>query len=275
MPFFMDRHDLANASAADVAAAHVSDLGIQDEYGVRYLTYWFDYERQRAYCLASGPDRETVLAVHRESHGLLPSEVLPVEVEEVERFLGPLRERPAGEAYVATAFRIILFTDLVGSTRLTQQLGDSAAMQLLHDHDRAVRRAVEDHGGSVIKHTGDGMMVAFGSVGAALEAATAIQRTLQERNRTAQHPLGVRMGLAAGEPVMEHGDLFGASVQLAARLCDSAEPGTVLVSNAVRDLAVGKRFPFLDRGERELKGFDEPVRLFELGWDTASGVASP
>lgn len=266
MPLFLDRHELSDTSAHDVAAAHVLDLGVQDRYGVQYLTYWFDYDRQLAFCLASGPDREAVLAVHRESHGLLPSEVIEVDGVAVQQFLGPLRDHPPGEAYVETAFRTILFTDMVGSTQLTQRLGDSAAMALLRAHDQIVRRALDVHGGSEVKHTGDGLMAAFRSVSGALEAAVAIQRALAERNRSAHHPLEVRIGVAAGEPVLEHDDLFGAAVQLAARLCDRAGPGSILVSGAVRDLAIGKRFEFVRRGRITLKGFGEPVTLFELGW---------
>jgi class 3 adenylate cyclase len=269
MPLFLDRHDLAGATAEDVASAHGADLDIQERFGVRYLTYWFDYDRQRAFCLASGPDQESVVAVHREGHGLIASEVLPVDGDEVARFLGPLREHPRGEAYVETAFRTILFTDIVGSTSLTQRLGDGGAMEVLRDHDRLVRREVDGRGGSVVKNTGDGLMVAFGSVAAALEAAVEIQRALHDRNQTAVHALEVRIGLAAGEPVMEQGDLFGAAVQLAARLCGRAGGGTILVSGAVRDLAIGKRFEFRRRGRVSLKGFDEPVRLFEVDWQLA------
>jgi class 3 adenylate cyclase len=274
VPLFLDRHDLAGASAQDLAAAHVEDLAIQDEFGVRYLTYWFDYDRQRAFCLANAPDEDAVIAVHRAGHGGIPSDVIAVDGQEVERFLGPLRERPAGEAYVETAFRTILFTDIVGSTRLTQVIGDAAAMEVLRDHDRVVRRVVDDRGGTVVKHTGDGLMVSFASVTSAVEAAITIQRDLAARNEAAAHPLAVRIGLAAGEPVMEGGDLFGAAVQLAARLCDRASSGSILVSGAVRDLAVGKRFDFQRRGRLTLKGFDEPVRLFEVGWqspDVAAG----
>jgi class 3 adenylate cyclase len=266
MPLFLDRHDLSGATAEDVAAAHVEDLDIQDRHGVRYLTYWFDYDRQRAFCLASGPDREAVATVHREGHGGVASEVLAVDAADVERFLGGWRERPAGEAYVESAFRTIVFTDIVGSTRLTQRLGDSAAMGILRDHDRIVRGAIDRCGGSVVKHTGDGIMASFRSVSSALEAAVAVQRDLTERNRTAADLIEVRIGLAAGEPVVEQDDLFGAAVQLAARLCDRAGSGSILVSGAVRDLAIGKRFTFQKRGRLTLKGFDEPVRLFELEW---------
>jgi class 3 adenylate cyclase len=275
MPLYLDRHDLSGATAADAAAAHAQDLAVQDRYGVAYLTYWFDYDRQRAFCLASGPDRDSVVAVHREGHGLVPSEVIEVDNAEVQRFLGPLKDHSPGEAYVETAFRTIVFTDIVGSTRLTQQLGDRAAMELLRVHDRIARRAVEGGGGSEVKHTGDGLMASFRSVSSALEAAVAIQRELAEHNRTAPNRLEVRIGVAAGEPVVENDDLFGAAVQLAARLCDRAGSGSILVSGAVRDLAIGKRFEFARRGRMTLKGFDEPVSLFELGWQTPPDGSGP
>lgn len=271
MPIFIDRHDLSGATASDVAAAHVEDLDLQGQYGVQYLTYWFDYDRQRAFCLASGPDRDAVIAVHRDSHGLVPNEVIEVDGAEVQRFLGPMQEHAPGEAYVETAFRTIVFTDIVGSTRLTQQLGDRAAMEILRAHDRIVRRAIDQHGGSEVKHTGDGLMASFRSVSAALEAAEGIQRALVEHNRTAPTPLEVRVGIAAGEPVVENDDLFGAAVQLAARLCDRAGSGSILVSGAVRDLAIGKRFRFERRGRLTMKGFDEPVSVFEVGWREPDG----
>ena len=274
VPLFIDRHDLAGATAAEVAAAHMDDLAVQDRFGVSYMSYWFDYDRQRAFCLASGPDREAVIAVHREGHGLMPSEVIEVEGGEVQRFLGPLREHPPGEAYVETAFRTILFTDIVGSTRLTQALGDSAAMELVRNHDRIARRALAVHGGTEVKHTGDGLMASFGSVSAALEAAVAIQRDLASENRTARYPLELRIGLAAGEPVVENNDLFGAAVQLASRLCERAGSGSILVSGAVRDLAIGKRFVFQRRGRLKMRGFDEPISLFELAWQEPTGTES-
>jgi class 3 adenylate cyclase len=270
MPLFLDRHDLSGATAEAVAAAHTQDVEVQGRYGVEYLTYWFDYDGQRAFCLASGPDRDAVMAVHREGHGLVASEVIEVEGPEVQRFLGPLKEHAIGEAYVETAFRSILFTDMVGSTRLTQQLGDRAAMELVRIHDRIARGAVERSGGSEVKHTGDGLMASFRSVSAALDAAVAIQRSLADHNRTATQVLEIRIGIAAGEPVLENNDLFGAAVQLAARLCDRAASGTILVSGAVRDLAIGKQFAFTRRGRLTMKGFDEPVGVFEVGWREAS-----
>jgi len=161
----------------------------------------------------------------------------------------------------------ILFTDMESSTTLTGRLGDEGAQELVRAHNRIVREALRHHAGSDIKHTGDGIMASFGSAGEALECAVTIQRAVASRNEEAETPFRVRIGLNAGEPVEEESDLFGTSVQLAARIRDCAQPGEILVSNVVRELVAGKPFLFSDRGHADLKGFDEPVRLFELRYD--------
>lgn len=155
----------------------------------------------------------------------------------------------------------ILFTDMEGSTPLTQRLGDDRAQDILREHNAAIREALRGHRGREIKHTGDGIMASFQSARRALECAIAIQRAMD-----ADSIVRVRVGLNSGEPVAEDRDLFGTSVQLAARVCAEAEPGTILVSNVVRELAAGKGFLFSDRGDVVLRGFEDPVRLFELRW---------
>ena len=100
----------------------------------------------------------------------------------------------------------------------------------------------------------------------ALACATPIQATFAERNESAEEPIRVRIGLNAGEPIAEDDDLFGTAVNEAARITASANGGEILVSNVVRELAKGKDFLFADRGEANLKGFDEPVRLYEVNW---------
>ena len=111
-------------------------------------------------------------------------------------------------------------------------------------------------------------MASFGSATAGLECAVDIQRAVASRNEEAETPFRVCIGLNAGEPVAEESDLFGTSVQLAARLRDHAEPGQILVSNVVRELVAGRPFLFSDQGHIALKGFDEPLRLFELHYTT-------
>jgi len=266
MPLYMDRHDIPGVTAADLAAAHLHDLEVQDRFGVRFVTYWFEEDAGSGFCLIEGPDKEAVEAAHRAAHGMLPSNVVEVDMANVRGFFGRLITHPPGEPYVESAFRAILFTDIVDSTRLTQQLGDRAAMQLLREHDSMVRAALTRFGGSEVKHTGDGIMAAFTSASQAVGAAMQIQRTLQERNEAEQSRFHVRIGVAAGEPVTEQDDLFGAAVQQAARLCACAQPDCIVVSSGVHDLCRGKGMRFSNAGDIAVKGFDEPIGHFEVDW---------
>jgi len=192
------------------------------------------------------------------------------------------------------AFRTVLFTDIEGSTAMTQRLGDAKAREVLREHERITRDCLRTHGGSEVKTMGDGFMASFGSATKALECAVAMQRAFEARNAslpahpepaegrvegragggasgTASEPLHVRIGLNAGEPIAEddpdgRGDLFGTAVIRAARIAAMAQGGEILVANVVRELAEGKGFLFGDRGEIALRGFDDPVRVYEVRW---------
>jgi class 3 adenylate cyclase len=160
----------------------------------------------------------------------------------------------------------ILFTDIEGSTSLTQRLGDAKAQEVVRTHNRIVRDALKAHNGSEIKHTGDGIMASFASASRALECAIAMQTAFAAHNESAEEPIRVRIGLNAGEPIAEEKDLFGTAVIMAARIAGKAAGGEILASDVVRQLVAGKGFHFADRGEIALRGFEEPVRLFEVHW---------
>jgi class 3 adenylate cyclase len=182
----------------------------------------------------------------------------------IDEFLGEGEEAPAGA--IPSGLVTILFTDMEGSTTLTQRLGDAKAQEVLRTHNRIVRDALKAHSGSEIKHTGDGIMASFASASRALECAIAMQRAFAQHNESAEEPIRVRIGLNAGEPIAEEEDLFGTAVQLAARICAQAEPGEILAPIVVRELAAGKGFLLSDRGDVALRGFEDPVRLFEARW---------
>ena len=270
MPIFMDRHDMKGATAASVAEAHRKDLAIQDKYGVRYMTYWYDSDRCTGFCLVDAPDAATAERVHREGHGEIPNAIIPVDLAAVEAFLGRIgdpRAGPRGPAPLLDAgLRAVMFTDIVGSTELTARLGDAAALELVRVHDALVRRGLEAHGGREVKHTGDGIMAAFDDVSNAVHAAADIQRRFAAYNTDASETLSVRIGIHAGEPVADHNDLFGATVQLAARLCSEAEADGIVVSGLVRELCDEDSARFVALGERRLKGFAEKVPVFRFGW---------
>ena len=190
-------------------------------------------------------------------------------LDAIDDFLGE-GEEAAAEAKPTErgAFRTILFTDVEGSTALTQRLGDAKARELLRQHERIVREALKAHAGAEVKTMGDGLMASFSSATKALECAIAMQRAFGQRNKTAEEPIRVRVGLNAGEPIVEEEDLFGTAVIKAARITAMAQGGEILVASVVRELAEGKQFVFGDRGEVALRGFDDPVRLFEVNWQS-------
>jgi class 3 adenylate cyclase len=269
MPIYMDRHQGKRLTAEEAEQAHAADLDIQEKYGCQFITYWFDDERDSVFCLVNAPDMGAVRSAHEEAHGFVHSEIMEVDPNIVQAFLGRVEDPSptAGEVTIDSPFRAVMFTDLVGSTEMISVLGDEKSMELLRVHNKLTRDALRAHAGREIKHTGDGFMTSFASAVSAVECAIDIQRTMVkhgEENPTAI--MNLRIGISAGEPVRNDKQLYGAAVNLAARLCAHAKPRSILAAQVVKDLCVGKAIPFVGRGEFEAKGFDQPLPLFEVAW---------
>ena len=280
----MDIHELQSVTAEDVAKAHAKDMETQRKYGVEYRKYWVNEKAGKVFCLVDAPNAEAAEHVHREAHGLLAEKIIEIQPELADGFFGAAETNEAGAVVIPggvpderdPGIRTILFTDIVDSTALTQTLGDEAAMALFDVHNTVVRKALANFEGREVKHTGDGIMASFVSAAAAIKCATQIQRDLAGHAKAQrEQPVKIRIGAAAGEPVEQHDDLFGCTVQLAARLCSHASPEQILVSNAIAELCLGKGFSFQDIGEVALKGFDRPVRAHAVVWpERAIPVAS-
>ena len=220
--------------------------------------------------LATGIPGARLLSLDGRNHIFLPNEPGgAVMAKAMYEFLSEGEEAaPTAEPTPAGAVQTILFTDVEGSTVLTQRLGDAKAQEVLRTHNTIVRDALKAHNGSEIKHTGDGIMASFASASRALECAIAMQTAFAEHNESAGEPIRVRIGLNAGEPIAEEKDLFGTAVIIAARIAAQAAGGEILVANVVRELAAGKGFLFADRGETALRGFEDPVRLYQVRWES-------
>jgi len=276
MPSYMDIHKIPGGiTAEDVAKCHAEDIKVQSKYGVSYHKYWVNEKEGKIFCLCHAPNAEAAVQVHREAHGQMAEKIIQVEPEVADLFFSGTEVNAAGAVILPGAeadardpgIRTILFTDIVDSTSLTRRLGDEAAMELLAAHDSIVRDALVDLGGREIKHLGDGIMASFVSAASAVKCATRIQREIARHGKERKdRALSLRLGIAAGEPVERHNDLFGVTVQLAARLCSHAQPQQILVSNVVAELCEGKALPFEDLGEVALKGFDQPVRARAVIW---------
>src|SRR5512132_3317624 len=92
MPLYMDRHYVEGATRSALADAHEKDLALQEKYHVKFLTYWFDEVRSTAFCLVEAPNQETIEKAHNEAHGLIPNEVLEVDGNAVDAFLGRIKD---------------------------------------------------------------------------------------------------------------------------------------------------------------------------------------
>jgi class 3 adenylate cyclase len=264
----MDRHDALGITPEEIADAHTRDMAVQERHGVRYHTYWFDSNRGSVFCLAEGPSKKALEDVHREAHGQLAGTIVELDPNvPLNEFLGSPPAYPLGTPYEAPAMRAILFSDLCGSVEQTSRLGDDGHFALLRVHDTIMREALASHGGREVKHTGDGIMATFRSVASSVKFAIAVQRAFHKHNEVNAVSLDVKLGISAGEPITDdNDDLFGAAVQLAARLCDSTSAGEITASIAVRELCVGKQFRFEDRGFLQLKGLPEPTAAYRVAW---------
>ncbi len=266
----MDIHEnLGDVTEEDIKNAHLADLAIQDQYGVQFLTFWFNSPDGQAFCLVDAPTRDAAVSVHKHSHGLVPHNMVEVDRPTVSQFMGDWEKNVPNIArlddqQLDSGLRAIMFTDLVGSTEISSRHGDTRAMEVLARHDQIVRDALSVAKGREVKHTGDGIFASFNYVSSAVDCAIQIQRGFGEPTGADSTEPRVRIGISAGEPVSQHEDLFGAVVNLASRICGHAGPGQIFVSSAVRELSVGKPIMFEDRGPIALKGFDDPVRLFEV-----------
>jgi class 3 adenylate cyclase len=160
----------------------------------------------------------------------------------------------------------VLFTDIEGSTQLTEALGDAEWIPVLRAHNAIVRNQVVAHSGIEVKSQGDGFMLAFASPEDALGCAIGIQRALVQ-SLSDGHRLRVRIGLHTGEPIREEDDFYGKDVVLAARIAAEARGGEILVSRLVRELTEGSGlFSFTDPTDVELKGLSGMHSLSAVRW---------
>jgi class 3 adenylate cyclase/acyl-coenzyme A thioesterase PaaI-like protein len=166
--------------------------------------------------------------------------------------------RPPGQrqAEAERVLATVLFTDIVGSTRLAKELGDARWGQTLAEHHALVRRQLQVFKGREVKTTGDGFLATFDSPTRALQCARAIRDGLKTLG------IEIRSGLHTGECELEGGDVSGLAVHVASRIQSAATPGEILVSSTVADLVSGAGLRLADRGLNDLKGLEGKWQLF-------------
>ncbi len=280
MPIYMDRHDLPGITAKDVAAAHQADLRVQDTFGCKGLTYWFDKEKEIAFCLVEAPDSAAVNAMHEAAHGMMPYKIIEVDGRLVESFLGRIEDPPPSEAGTDTpvilndpAFRAILATGLKYSEVL--QLGVKRGIDPIIIHKEHIRKVIKQYGGREADHREDCFLASFTSVSQAMLCAMEIQMNSLEFNSTSiSKILPVQMGLSAGVPVSDSNEFFGQTIQLARQLCELSGRGQLTVSSEVWEQCRKDGFELIENHEF-ISPLSPPEEIFvrqlmdllETSWD--------
>jgi class 3 adenylate cyclase/alpha-beta hydrolase superfamily lysophospholipase len=268
------------ADAADMMAATRATFGIRHiAPNVRAPTLLIHARSDRAVPIENGQQLAALIpgAAFKSVEGHhVPNRKQSAQMEAAIRefVLGVEREPAADEPAQQTGMGVqtVLFTDLVAHTEMMQRLGDEKGRDVLREHERITRETLQLFGGAEVKTMGDGFMASFSSVTRALDCAIALQRRFDRHNSElpdSQTPLRVRVGLNAGEPIAEDGDLFGSTVILASRIAAQAGPGEILIPEPLRHLLFGKSYVYSDRGDVALKGFEDAVRLYEVQWREA------
>jgi class 3 adenylate cyclase len=226
---------------------------------------WLDMELGRE--LAAGIPNARLAVLEGESIAPYLGDVDAV-VETISDFLGDSHTARRAQA---SSLRTILFTDIEGHTVMMRSLGDERGRAVLRDFEAMTRAALKANGGSEIKTLGDGFMASFSSAQRALQCSIALQRAFKEYSHRGGAELKVRVGLNAGEPIAEERDLFGTAVIMAELTAAQARGGQILATDVVRQLVGGRGFRFEDKGAFTLRGFEDPVRLFEVIWAEVEG----
>jgi AraC-like DNA-binding protein len=224
MPIYMDRHDVSETVTAEhVAQLHQQDLKVQDQFGCRGLTYWFDDKRKTAFCLIEAPDMKALEDMHNHAHGQVPHRIIEVEPSIVESFLGriedPKKTRDTGLNIIDDpAFRTIMIIELKHLAPF--QSGSDQFQFSLKKFNQEVINSLDAYDGKPVRQTDYYYLVSFQSVSNAVHAAFKIQSVLYDpANANLKNKISLKIGLSAGVPVTEKQLLFEDTIKIADRMC--------------------------------------------------------
>ncbi|MDT0605674.1 nickel-binding protein [Croceitalea rosinachiae] len=239
MPIFMDRHLVPGIEAKHAAEAHREDLKIQDEFGCRCMTYWVDEERDSAFCLIDAPNEEAVKKMHDKAHGLIPYDIVQVNSNVVEAFLGRISD-PNDKSSLSEnlkvfndpAFRIILVAETTNARLLQHQLGKEKANRLLTLFYDIIRNELQNYEGREVELKGQGFVASFVSVSHAVQCAIMVQKGMH----VAGELINLRIGLNAGMPVEKSKELFGDTIKMAKYLSAFADENQIVLASIIKEI---------------------------------------
>lgn len=240
MPIFMDRHDVSKEVTAEhVAQLHHADLKIQHKYNCKGLTYWFDGERQTAFCLIEAPNKESLKAMHNRAHGKIPNRIIEVDPLVVESFLGRIEDPKKSKNVELNiindpAFRTILIAQIKPVS--LKNFSREAVMDRFSDYNNRVPEIIRRHNGNIYSHKFNYLLGSFNSVTKGVLCSLGIRAKFEEVMAEGKNPnLKLTIGVSAGVPVTEKEGFFEDTIRTAVRLCH-VEKSTISISSEVREL---------------------------------------
>jgi len=239
MPIFMDRHDVSETiTAEDIAQLHQEDLKIQNYFGCRALTYWFDKNRKTAFCLIEAPDKNSIHKMHNKAHGQVPNSIIEVDAGIVESFLGRIEDPEKAENTVLNiinepAFRTIM---LINTNQFPfKQSPYPLLAPRLEKYRNEVLGLLDTYKGSLVKQSKTSFLASFKSVSNAVHAAFGIQSFFAKTSNTNKPKVDLKIGLSAGAPVTGKPQIFESTVQLAERMCRIIK-GEIILASRVKEI---------------------------------------
>ncbi|MEN8229971.1 MAG: nickel-binding protein [Bacteroidota bacterium] len=269
MPIYMDRHDVPGITAGAVAEASAQDIEIQGDYDVEVMTYWVDVERGNAFCLMKAPNMQSVRDMHGMSHGLIPHEIIEVNSNIVNAFLGRIHDPDSTEASSTTehsifndpAFRSILVVDLKDRAMSDCKYGKIISGELIKNFNDLAHRSIHDYGGLKVENH-DAVLASFASVTNAVECALNMQESIQIQNSCTDLPeVELKIGLSAGIPVTENSKIFGDAIKMAKRLSAVSESGKIKTTSIIKELYKGSNVHAFN-GSSQIRAFSSAEELF-------------
>lgn len=240
MPIFMDRHDVSETvTAENVASLHQEDLKIQDQFGCRGLTYWFDNKRKTAFCLIEAADKVDIVEMHNKAHGEVPNQIIEVEPGIVESFLGriedPEKTKNTEPPIIdESAFRTIMVIYL--ESELLQKEDAALFQSVLESYRDSILTLLGVYEGKLVKQSENRFLVSFKSCSNAVHAAFKIQSLLKEdQNAINKENSVLKIGLNAGVPVTEKKSIFEDAIRSAERMCKVVK-GEIIASAEVKEI---------------------------------------
>lgn len=240
----MDRHIVPGITLKDASEAHKLDVAIQDEFDCKAITFWLDEDRGCAFCLIEAPDEESVRDLHNKAHGLIPNEIIEVEKNLVESFLGrlsdpePVRLNAQDPDMIIydPAYRVIMEIKIKDAPLMITRLGKTRGNALFEDINNRIDTSLYRYEGRQVFKRSDGCMASFSSVVDSVKCAIDIRNRLEQNSNLEESKIHVAIGLSGGDPVTGEKPMFEEATQLAHHLCClSAERGDIILSSEITE----------------------------------------